>query len=346
MSDPIPDTGFFATSSLYPRSTQRATRDEQLPDLISQRIAFPPDHYPSTPNVAGGFSMLDLSYLAPAARANLVGHEIGKDGMEVGIETWDGGVMYGASAVWVEHKKGARECHFGQVDTMDIQSARRRRRDKERGRPRRQPLHRMLSAGPDSGINSTVEGHLANMVQNETEDEADDRKFDTTVTFPVTFKSTPTVLVWLNRLDLPTGPGTNFRLRASASEITKTTAKLSLETWGDGASINGAAMCWIVLPQSKKQVDCGTFGFDVFGSGNSKSGAVMRGHVTFKDGWFEREPKVLAALNMFDAKGDADLRVEVKVEEVTRDGFTWRLDTWEDSTLNAASASWIALGFH
>lgn len=48
---------------------------------------------------------------------------------------------------------------------------------------------------------------------------------------------------------------------------------------------------------------------------------------------------------MLDMAGNADLRVKVDVDEVSKDGFRWHLDTWGDSTLYAAGASWIALGF-
>jgi hypothetical protein len=43
--------------------------------------------------------------------------------------------------------------------------------------------------------------------------------------------------------------------------------------------------------------------------------------------------------------GNADLRVAVDVKDVDTQGFRWSLKTFEDSTLYAAGASWIALGF-
>jgi len=54
---------------------------------------------------------------------------------------------------------------------------------------------------------------------------------------------------------------------------------------------------------------------------------------------------VLAALNMLDMAVNSDLRIRVDIDEVTSRGFRWHLDTWDDSTLYSAAASWIAIGF-
>jgi hypothetical protein len=119
--------------------------------------------------------------------------------------------------------------------------------------------------------------------------------------------------------------------------------------------LSGAAMCWIAFPAHKKNVDSGSFG-TMGGSGsdsdsNSDSdsadndaagGSVRRiemyeaeqraprttGRVRFRAGAFERVPTVLVALNMLDVAGDADLRIRVEVEDVDREGFTWRLESW------------------
>jgi hypothetical protein len=53
----------------------------------------------------------------------------------------------------------------------------------------------------------------------------------------------------------------------------------------------------------------------------------------------------LCALNYIDMAGNADLRVAVDVNEIDTQGFGWSLKTSGDSTLYAAGASWIALGF-
>ena len=115
-----------------------------------------------------------------------------------------------------------------------------------------------------------------------------------------------------------------------------------LSTWSDG-ELNGAAMCWIAFPKQKKNVESGKLSTnDVRKRTNPRPKTSAR--VKFRQR-FTQPPTVQAALNMIDAAGNADLRVDLKIENIDREGFTWILETWDDSTLYAAGASWIALGY-
>jgi hypothetical protein len=360
---PGPDTGSFSTLEVRTR--------EQLAEITSRNIKFPWGNYATAPNVAGGFKMLDLAVRrpiggseaneeVPAVRANLVGSEMSEDGFRIGLETWEGGVMYAAAATWIEHKAGARECHFGQFDSMDVDGD----EPPRFSRKRRRGAEDAKGSVEEDGMQ--VEGHGPPEVRDgdsqdsEPEDEEDQddsdegdhvpQRYTLTSAFPVRFHSPPSVICWLNRIDMPTGPERNFRVRASASKITRTSVSICLETWGPGDSVlSGAAMCWIAFPRSKKKVDSGSFG--TVGSSSSSAddaagGSIRKiemyeaehrkpqtsGRVRFRDGWFEKAPTVLVALNMLDMSGDADLRIKVEVEDVDREGFTWRLESWVSFT--------------
>ena len=103
-------------------------------------------------------------------------------------------------------------------------------------------------------------------------------------------------------------------------------------------------MCWIAFPRRKAHVASGSINtMDVRSWSNPKPNNSAS--VKFAEGAFQKPPTVLVALNMLDMAGNADLRISADVSNITRDGFEWHLDTWEDSTLYAAGASWIALGF-
>jgi hypothetical protein len=114
LSKPGRDLGYFCTDEVRSRS--------QPESITGRTIAFPKNHYKEPPNVAGGFKMLDLSHKAPAVRANLVGSDITPDSFHIALETWDQGVLWAASAQWIEHKAGSKECHFGQFDTRDVKT--------------------------------------------------------------------------------------------------------------------------------------------------------------------------------------------------------------------------------
>jgi hypothetical protein len=160
-----------------------------------------------------------------------------------------------------------------------------------------------------------------------------------------------------------------------------------LNTWGDDAAIlDGAAMCWIAFPADKNLVESGTFGVgrweekeeveeaDNDDENEEETGLRKwknddgekvrgrRGRVKFKKNWFPRVPTVVVALNMLDMGGNSDLRIRTVVEDVSREGFSWRIETWVrydlsslhssiltygqgNSKLYAAGVSWIALGF-
>ena len=160
--------------------------------------------------------------------------------------------------------------------------------------------------------------------------------------FPTPFNEPPEVVVWLNRLDLTSGIDHNYKIRAFADEVTSESFMAHLNTWDDG-ELNGAAMCWIAFPKRKAKVDSGKFSTTEVRK-RTDPRPKTSAKVKFKRK-FDKVPTVLAALNMVDAAGNADLRVKLSVNEVDREGFQWTFETWDDSTLYAAGASWIALGF-
>lgn len=163
--------------------------------------------------------------------------------------------------------------------------------------------------------------------------------------FPASFKSNeaPEVVCWLNRLDIESGQNRNFRVNAYVTGVRGDSAAFHLDTWGD-CRLNGAALCWIAFPRGKKKVDSGSFSTsDMRPWHDPKSKNSKR--IEFKSGWFQQPPTVLVSLHMLDMAGSADLRIRVDATDVDKDGFTWHLDTWDDSTLYGAGASWIALGF-
>ncbi|EON69321.1 hypothetical protein W97_08581 [Coniosporium apollinis CBS 100218] len=296
LSTPAKDTGVFSTEEVHP--------PDGTAQVLSRVIAFPRNHYTRAPNVAAGFKQLHLSRAGPL-RANLVGSDITKDSFTVTVETWGDGILYSATGTWIEHKAGARDCHFGQFDTAEV--------------------HPDATATPQE-----VEARI---------------QFPADVGRWKSHQRPPHVVCWLNRLDLACEPGRNFRIAAHATRIGEQGFTAHLDTWGN-TRMAGAAMCWIAFPRGKKGVATGSFSTSDVRLW-SKPWAENSGTIKFADAGqrFGVVPTVLVALNGFDIRGDADLRVKVYVDEVTKEGFRWHLNTWGDTTLYSASASWIALGF-
>lgn len=91
LSKPGHDTGHFNTSEV------RVKVNNQSSKATSRIIALPRGHYKGPPNLAAGFSCLDVSSEAPI-RANLLADQITKDDFRISIETWGDSVLYEGGA--------------------------------------------------------------------------------------------------------------------------------------------------------------------------------------------------------------------------------------------------------
>ncbi|MFQ6549267.1 H-type lectin domain-containing protein [Aestuariibius sp. 2305UL40-4] len=59
---------------------------------------------------------------------------------------------------------------------------------------------------------------------------------------------------------------------------------------------------------------------------------------------FREPPVVQANLSMWDIAGGKNARIDLSAVNVTRDGFTLLLKTWEDTKIARVRAGWIAIG--
>ncbi|KAF2172085.1 hypothetical protein M409DRAFT_17327 [Zasmidium cellare ATCC 36951] len=304
LSKPGVDNGHFCTSEVRPRKKATAS--------TSRTIALPKDRYKAPPNLAAGFTSLDIS-CERSIRANIIADSITTTKFRIGVETWGTSRLLEASAVWIEHKADAKDCVFGQFDTK---------------------------TNPMSRLGSPTKGGTLKRT-NTQPGELLPQKHAKPFFFPKPFSEPPEVVCWLNRLDLTSGPDYDYKIRAFADEINTESFLAHINTWDNGR-MPGAALCWIAFPKGKKNVDSGRFSTkDVRKRTNPRPKTTSR--IKFKKR-FEKAPTVLAAITMMDAAGNADLRIKLNISNVDKDGFTWTFETWDDSTLYAASAHWIALG--
>jgi len=57
---------------------------------------------------------------------------------------------------------------------------------------------------------------------------------------------------------------------------------------------------------------------------------------------FEAVPKIVLAVNMIDADNRYNVRYKVEAKSVSRDGFTIKVTTWNDSKVWGIAGSWMA----
>lgn len=78
------------------------------------------------------------------------------------------------------------------------------------------------------------------------------------------------------------------------------------------------------------------------------SGTGQRTHIVYVkfNKTYESQPTVLLTLTGYDgaAGKDGNIRVSMKVENVTRDGFVVKIMTWGDSRVAGVDGTWLAFG--
>jgi hypothetical protein len=63
---------------------------------------------------------------------------------------------------------------------------------------------------------------------------------------------------------------------------------------------------------------------------------------TFPAGSFTKPPQVVASISGLDCSHDHNTRVNVTVLNVTKNGFSVKVDTWADTQLAMVSIAWVA----
>ena len=91
----------------------------------------------------------------------------------------------------------------------------------------------------------------------------------------------------------------------------------------------------------------GDFSADINAEGWSLgSGSGPRSHIIFVtfEKPFDTAPTIVLTLSGYDASTgkDGTVRVSVKAEKVSRDGFVIKVQTWADSRVGAVYGSWMA----
>ncbi len=159
-------------------------------------------------------------------------------------------------------------------------------------------------------------------------------KTSRSIVFERAYASPPKVVVWLNQLDMVLGK--NWRVAATATDVTATGFTLHLDTWAD-TRLYFAAAAWIAYPSNKAGVFSGSYS-----TGDVPPQLAHRGRVNFPRGGFRRAPTVLVALNSLDIDARYNLRVRLGADSVSKDGLNWHIDSWADTILYSAGASYIA----
>lgn len=158
------------------------------------------------------------------------------------------------------------------------------------------------------------------------------------IRFKRAYPDTPKVVVWLNVIDL--GCRENFRIKTFATNVTATGFTIHIDTWDDTRLFSGSAS-WVAYTTGRSGVASGCFSTIDIRSPRQEQ-AYNSAFEAFEKGVFEKPPKVFLALNALDIDRRATMRLMVKADNVSASGMWWHLDSWRDSSMYYAGASYIA----
>lgn len=287
-------------------NTDEVSQGKRPLDYSTSRIiAFPSGRYKEPPKVAGGWKSIDHGHTADV-RLNFVGND-------------PDFLLCGRNITPSQMKVELLSSRAGQFNSGSVTWIETKADAKD----------------CQMGNFSTYEVHGNNNLN-------PPQKSVKSIQFERPFKEPPEVVCWLKLLHLKSG-GPNYRIIAYATNITTTGFTANLNTWED-STVLGAAMCWIAFPKDKRKVAGGHFYTNEVRPWTEPREKTSK-QISFPPGRFKKPPVVLVALNELDMKGDKDLRIKVEATDITKDGFTWHLDTWDDSVLYGAGGGYVALGF-
>lgn len=159
------------------------------------------------------------------------------------------------------------------------------------------------------------------------------------VGFSRPYDTPPKVVVWLTAFDM--GREKHWRLKAYASDITGTGFKIHIDTWDDTV-LRSATASWVAYTAGRTGICSGSFSTTDMRSKDHPQ-RFNNGYSTFPTGAFTATPRIFMAISSIYISRDANMRLKVKASSLTAAGMMWHLDSWSDTILYTASASYIAL---
>ena len=145
----------------------------------------------------------------------------------------------------------------------------------------------------------------------------------------------PTVAWGLSAVDM--GKETNQRVTSYVDNLQPGGFKIHVDTWGDAKFYYGSTN-WFYPGDCDYQT--GSF------STEEDHPYTKDQQKTTKKVQFSRPyaatPNVVVWLTAYDIKAGTNIRVKTNADNITGNGFDLHVDTWDDTRLYSAKASWIA----
>ncbi|PSR76915.1 hypothetical protein EW026_g6083 [Hermanssonia centrifuga] len=161
----------------------------------------------------------------------------------------------------------------------------------------------------------------------------------TRIVFKRSYPSPPKVVVWLDTIH--TDANTNCRAHVYPSDVATDGFTLHLDTWHD-TKLHLAGATWVAHSSDRTDIHSGSFCTeDVKTTAHPQLENSAR--IAFNGANFSSSPRIFMALNKLDIGRQRNLRVSpVHASDVTNTGMTWHLNSWAETELFSAGASFVA----
>ncbi|THG95598.1 hypothetical protein EW026_g6084 [Hermanssonia centrifuga] len=160
----------------------------------------------------------------------------------------------------------------------------------------------------------------------------------TRIAFAHPYAAPPKVVVWLDTIH--TDADTIHGIRTYASDISADGFILHLGTWHD-TKLRLAGATWAAYSAGRTDICSGSYNTcDV--RCYTKPQLENSARIAFGGSYFPKPPRVFLALNSLDIDHQQPMRIDASATDITNTGMTWHINSWDDTIMYAAGASFIA----
>ncbi|KAI8650653.1 ZnMc domain-containing protein [Fusarium keratoplasticum] len=157
------------------------------------------------------------------------------------------------------------------------------------------------------------------------------------INFKTPFKSPPKVITWLQSLDMDKKK--NWRIKVYPTDIDAKGFTIHADSWADSI-LYSAGVTWLAYPADQQGVASGKFSTQDVRPWD-KPQHENSGVFNFQQP-FSKAPKIIMAIDTLDYDHNKNLRVRLSTSSVTNTGITWHFQSWWDSVMYVAGASFLA----
>lgn len=155
------------------------------------------------------------------------------------------------------------------------------------------------------------------------------------VSFATTYSTPPGLPVGINTMDI--GNNGNIRINAYTSNIGRDRFTINIDSWLD-TRIYSAGCAWLQIPSNDPNFQFGRYSTTEDHPHHQTRTSRL---ITFPRA-YAAPPTVVVMLASLDMQHNKVWRVRTYVSNVTATSFIIHIDTWDDTILHSAGATWVA----